>query len=229
MANALVQKGCRVILFDLFGRGYSDSPNVPHDARLYTTQILLAITSSSLPWTPDGFSIIGYSLGGGIAADFAAYFPHLIQGLVLLAPAGLVRPYHFGWQSKLLYNDILPTPILEYLVNKRLTGGDSSSHAVQRLTNSRVSSTATAENAVASEMKGPARHDFNSTPLNRQKPHLTVASVVTWQLGLHQGFIRSFVSSIRYASISGNRETWKMLAALEVPVLIIAGDTDPIM
>jgi hypothetical protein len=70
------------MLFDLWGRGYSDSSDLPHDSRLYGTGILLAITSSPLPWTPGGFSLIGYSLGGGIAADFASSFPNIVRSLV---------------------------------------------------------------------------------------------------------------------------------------------------
>ncbi|KAH7027330.1 Alpha/Beta hydrolase protein [Microdochium trichocladiopsis] len=47
----LVGRGYRVMLFDLFGRGYSDAPqNVPYDVRLYTTQILLVLASSRLSW-----------------------------------------------------------------------------------------------------------------------------------------------------------------------------------
>lgn len=70
------------MLFDLWGRGYSDSVDLPHDDRLYTTEILLALTSSPLAWTPGGFSLIGYSLGGGIAADFASSFPNIVKSLV---------------------------------------------------------------------------------------------------------------------------------------------------
>ena len=73
-----------MILFDLWGRGYSDSSDLPHDSRLYSTAILLAITSSSLPWTPSGFSLIGYSLGGGIAVDFTSHFSKMIKSLVCL-------------------------------------------------------------------------------------------------------------------------------------------------
>jgi pimeloyl-ACP methyl ester carboxylesterase len=168
-------------------------------------------------------------LGGGIAADFAAFFPDLIQGLVLLAPAGLIRPSHFGWQSKLLYNDSLPARFLEHLIRKRLTEGPSSSNSIQKLTKAPASSTPMPETAVAAEVKGMSEVEFRATPLSRQKPHLTVASAVGWQLGHHEGFVRSFVSSIRYSSISGKNETWRKLGSLKVPVLVIVGDSDPIM
>jgi pimeloyl-ACP methyl ester carboxylesterase len=52
---------------------------------------LFAASSSPLPWCTKSFSIIGFSLGGGITMDFAATFPHLIRSVALLAPAGLIR------------------------------------------------------------------------------------------------------------------------------------------
>jgi pimeloyl-ACP methyl ester carboxylesterase len=191
---------------------------------------MLAITSSPISWTPEGFSIIGYSLGGGIAADFAAYFPDLIQGLALLAPAGLIRPYHFGWQSKILYNDFLPTSVLEYLIGRRLGGGDKKQNSVQKLTKTQASSpTADVGNVAAAEAKGMKEVDFHDTALDKRRPNVTVASAVNWQMRFHEGFVRSFVSSIRFASISGNRETWMRLRGLKVPVLVVAGIRDDIM
>ena len=81
------------MLLDLWGRGYTDSVDLIHDSRLYTIEILLAITSSPLCWTGSGsgFSLIHYSLGGGIAADFTRYFPEMVKSVVLLAPSALVR------------------------------------------------------------------------------------------------------------------------------------------
>lgn len=46
VAHGLADKGCRVMMFDLPGRGYSDTPvPTPHSNRLYTTTLLLALTS----------------------------------------------------------------------------------------------------------------------------------------------------------------------------------------
>lgn len=78
------------MLFDLWGRGYSDGVGLPHDDRLYTTQILLAITSSPLAWTPGGFSIIGYSLGGGIVADYASFLPAMVDHVVSIMRLGSI-------------------------------------------------------------------------------------------------------------------------------------------
>lgn len=81
----LTKAGYRVCLVDLFGRGYSDSPQVPYDSSLYVSQ--LALLLAALPdWTK--FHLIGQSMGGGIVASFAYYFPDRIDKLVLVCPAG---------------------------------------------------------------------------------------------------------------------------------------------
>ena len=212
---------------DLFGRGYSDCPDLPHDSRLYSTQILLAITSSPLPWTPEGFSIIGYSLGGGIAVDFAVYFPSIVQSLVLLAPGGLIRTHHFGWQSRLLYSDWVPDIVVSNIVQRRLQGASiskSNSKSKQETGNGGA-----AEQAVSAEIKGNRDPDFESAPLSRSRPGITVASVVQWQVDNHEGFVSSFISSIKHASIGGQKETWQRLRKRSDKVLIVVGKTDTVI
>ena len=112
------------MIIDLFGRGYSDDPSdLKHDSRLYITQILLAIASSDLAWTgTNGFSIIGYSLGGGISAAFTDTFPGLVDSLILLAPSGVVRLKQIAWSSKFLYQaeGVLPEPLM-YVPNFQYT------------------------------------------------------------------------------------------------------------
>lgn len=83
---AMAEAGFRVCTFDLFGRGYSDSPDLPHDERLFNSQILCIL--QNIGWTKS--SVIGYSLGGGIASSFASWFPNSIERLILIAPAGLL-------------------------------------------------------------------------------------------------------------------------------------------
>ncbi|CAG8971102.1 hypothetical protein HYALB_00010679 [Hymenoscyphus albidus] len=226
------KKNCRVMLLDLWGRGYSDSPDLPYDSRLYTTEILLALTSSPLAWTPDGFSIIGYSLGGGIAADFAAYFPKLVKGIALLAPSGLLRPHHLGWSSKVMFSGLIPQRILESSIRKRLTSGPAGTNTVQKLRGEKPTETVAAgpEDAVVAEATtGASSPHSNSVPLNEDKPHLTVESAVKWQIQHNKGFIRSFASSIKYSSISGHAQTWERLRNFGSPVVILAGRTDPII
>ena len=222
LAHALVNLGCRVLLFDLFGRGYSDSPaDLPLDSRLYSTEILIAITSSPIPWTPEGFSIVGYSLGGGIAVDFTVSFPSMVKSLVLLAPAGLIRPSHFGWVSRFMYSDNVPDWLLEWVVERRLRGGPI---------RPQVAKTGDEDHPTTeAEVKGNRNPEYEAVVLVEGRQDLTIAASVKWQLDFHNGFVKSFCNSIKHSSIERRQESWRMLGEREDQVLIVAGRTDPVI
>jgi hypothetical protein len=124
LAHALVRLGCRVLLLDLFGRGYSDSPDLPHDSRLYSTEILIAITSS-LPSCLDTRRIQYCRVfpWRRYRSRLHHRLPTMVPSLVLLAPSGLIRSSHFDWISRLMYSDYVPTWMLELAVYRRLRGG----------------------------------------------------------------------------------------------------------
>lgn len=221
IAEGLVEKGCRVILFDLFGRGYSDSVDLPHDTRLYATQILLAITSSPIAWTPDGFSVVGYSLGGGIAADFASSFPEMVKSVVLLAPSGLIRPVYFGWQHRIMYSGLLTDSLLQWIVKGRLGGTPAAKP---------VTKEGTEENpSTGDELKGNRDPKFEAAILMQSRPEHTIADVVQWQLTNHEGFVRSFVSSMRHSAVAGPRPLWKKLGERQEKILVLAGNEDGVI
>ncbi|KAH0338359.1 alpha/beta-hydrolase, partial [Aureobasidium melanogenum] len=219
LADELVQQGCRVILFDLFGRGFSSTPDPatqPQDIQLFTTQILLVLSSSPLSWTGDGnrFGLIGYSLGGGIAASFTSYFPNLVESLVLIAPAGLMRSERIHWTSKLLYGGLLPQRLVEYLVTaSKAADEEAPSH--------------------------PALMRDSSAQISARRPSVSIADVVSWQLTHHAGFVPAFVSSIQHAPISAQNSSWKSIAArqllspnqrlLESKVLLLLGKDDTVV
>ncbi|KAI9795450.1 MAG: hypothetical protein M1835_005784 [Candelina submexicana] len=246
VAHGLAERRCRVMLFDLWGRGYSDEPSdLPHDTRLFASQVLLALTSSPLSWTSKdsgGFSVIGYSLGGGIAASFTSYFPHMVNNLVLLAPSGLIRPKHISSTSKFLYSTgILPESVLQWLVKRRLRGGQLNASPVKDEESAGVGDAVEEE---APQGSGPA---IAAAPMSKSRPHVEIQGAVVWQLDHHYGFPSAFMSSIRYAPISSQQEDWRRLgqhlsvqnAATEKPVqrrgfqnrkvLIILGRSDPII
>ncbi|KAK0118911.1 hypothetical protein ONS96_011988 [Cadophora gregata f. sp. sojae] len=221
IAHSLVAKGCRVLLFDLFGRGYSDSVDLPHDTRLYSTQILLAVTSSPIPWMPGGFSVIGYSLGGGIAAEFAVAFPEMVKGVVLLAPGGLFRSEHFGWQTRLMYSGFLPDRFVEWIVRGRL-GGRPAERPVMKIGSEE-------EPSLGDEAKGNRDPNFDNAVVMESRPNVTVADVVSWQLEEHTGFVKSFVSSMMWGPIEGPRPWWRVLGEKDEKLLAIAGERDAIV
>jgi pimeloyl-ACP methyl ester carboxylesterase len=53
---------------------------------------------------------------------------------------------------------------------------------------------------------------------------------VKWQLRNHRGFVPAFLSSIRYAPITGQEDNWRRLRdATSNKILLIAGTEDPIV
>ena len=81
--DSLVKKGFHVIRYDLFGRGYSDRPNVKYDPVLYRTQLYDLIISLKLR-TP--VNLAGLSFGGPVVTDFAVNNPSLVDKLILVDP-----------------------------------------------------------------------------------------------------------------------------------------------
>ncbi|KAB5517315.1 Alpha/Beta hydrolase protein [Coniochaeta sp. 2T2.1] len=237
--------GYRVMLFDLFGRGYSDCPTgVEFDGRLYAAQILMVLASSDLSWTGSdgGFHLVGYSLGGGLAVDFARYFGHLVRSLVVVANGGLVRrDRHVGWKSRVLYGrGWLPEWLLEWAVRRRIRpskgGGPDEIEADHDVRG----------------VGGKTDHDANggkgwdSTLLSKRgESQMTVADVMDWQVREHKGFVRAFRSSIRCAPIYDQGEEWREVRAMlelrrrredkNVPglrrgkVLMVLGRTDSVV
>lgn len=169
---------------------------------------MLALTSSPLSWTgaeSGRFSLVGYSLGGGIAASFASFFPQLLSSLVLLAPAGLVRDSQISFQSRLLYSrGLMPESILGYLVGRRLRAGP----LVRPKPNDKKLNAA---DALTEEL--PSRGAAETQVLSREYPHIDVPSAVAWQVNNHSGFVHAFMSSMRHGPILAQRQrgTWTRL------------------
>ena len=76
-----------VIAPDLLGHGKSDKPRTDSSAAAYANGLhdLLSVLGI------DRASVVGHSLGGGVAMQFAYQFPQLVQRLVLVATGGVTR------------------------------------------------------------------------------------------------------------------------------------------
>lgn len=216
---------------DLFGRGYSDAPgDVEYDTRLFVTQILLVLASSRLAWTGEGgLSVVGYSLGGGIAANFAAAFPHLVETLVLLAPAGLIRPANFGLASRLVFvSGLVPERLLACLTRWRMRkpiagavskkprrssssaairGGGGGESLLDTATREIVDPDEEDEENEEDEEEEEAGGPTTQTPFERE-----VERVVHWTLDHHEGFVPAFMSTLRAGPLMGQQEHWRQLA-----------------
>ena len=217
--NLAYKRGCRVMLMDLFGRGWSDGPvDLPYDGRLYASQIFIALTSSPLAWTGEasgGFELVGYSLGGAIAADFTSWFPELVSQLVLIAPGGIIRKENLGWGSRILYSQgWLPESWLHAGVKRRLRVKPNVS-ATQK----------------ASEFRGPMYvnrkeetkgRDAEAAPsaelpenavIRTARGEINIEAAVNWQMENHPGFLPAFMSSIRHTPVYGQQDRWRMIGA----------------
>ncbi|KAK0735008.1 Alpha/Beta hydrolase protein [Lasiosphaeria miniovina] len=224
LAHALVdEKGCRVMMFDLFGRGFSDGVgDLPHDQRLYVTQALLALASSPLPWTgASAFKLVGYSLGGGVAVHFAATFPDLVSSLVLLAPAGLIRPESFGLVTRFVFTTpLIPSRLLAAITKRRLRRPIAAS-------SKRKADTGTADPVSAALAEAADLPDAGAEldPLNRR-----VLRYVQWMVSYHAGFVPAFIGSIRDAPLVGQEAAWRKLGLRpQGSTAVILGDADEII
>ncbi|OAA54730.1 alpha beta hydrolase family [Niveomyces insectorum RCEF 264] len=232
IAHGLVaHAGCRVMLFDLFGRGFSDGVgDLPHDARLYTSQMLLALASSALPWTGDAaFDLLGYSMGGGVAVHFVAAFPRMLRSLILLAPAGLVRPERFGAAARFVFTSgLVPERLLAAITRRRLRRPISSRRTEPRQKDGPShSSSSSKQPSVLEKSTQPIDAsvaevvDVRDTASELEHPEprgsdlgMRVMRYVGWMLTHHEGFVPAFMSCIRDAPLVGQQAVWARLAAI---------------
>ncbi len=71
LSRSLTDAGFQVLIFDLYGRGLSDAPfNVEYSDSLFVQQVQDLLSALSLE--DKKLAVIGFSMGGGIAAAFTA-------------------------------------------------------------------------------------------------------------------------------------------------------------
>ncbi|KAK6978180.1 Alpha/Beta hydrolase protein [Favolaschia claudopus] len=128
----------QVLVYDLYGRGYSDAPRAtPYDAKLYVTQ--LALLLQHIGWVKT--HLLGFSMGGAIAASFVAAFPELVErDVVLVASVGVWGPMpqmkyrHFpGVERRTIrsmFGNSKPTNPLEEIVQQQYKHLPGFGHAV---------------------------------------------------------------------------------------------------
>lgn len=86
LAKGLTTLGFRVLVYDLYGRGFSDHLDSIQDKAFFNQQLDDLLIHLEVE---DPFHLIGYSMGGAIATGFASTYPARVRRLVLLASAGM--------------------------------------------------------------------------------------------------------------------------------------------
>ncbi len=94
IAETMANIGYRVLVYDLYNRGYSDSVGGTHDSQLYLRQLDDLLDDQGLT---EGLTVVGYSMGGMIATELAATEPHRMRRLIVIAPGGVeIRESQFA-------------------------------------------------------------------------------------------------------------------------------------
>lgn len=179
------------------------------------TQILLVLASSPLSWTGDnGLNVIGYSLGGGIAANFAATFPNMVETLILLAPAGLIRPENFGRLSRLIFTSgVIPERVLAWLTKRRLRQPIASAVS-KKVRKAAIANGLVPNGGKESYVDVAVQEAVDPVDEPPQTPfELEVIRYVHWALDTHRGFVTAFMSTIRHAPLLDQHDYWRRLAS----------------
>lgn len=117
----LVQKGYKVLRYDLLGRGFSERVNGDYTPALFSRQ-LKELTDALLP--NENFFLFGTSMGGAVVTAFAAKYPEKVKKLFLLAPAGM--EYKVPLYMKMAQKPVLGEIMFKTLGGKLLLNGSCS-------------------------------------------------------------------------------------------------------
>ncbi|CAF1434116.1 unnamed protein product [Adineta ricciae] len=78
------------LIFDLYGRGWSDAPDVPMNVDLFVSQLVELLFALKL--SHEKYNLFGVSMGGYIVQRFTELYPSRVSKLVLCCSAGLNNP-----------------------------------------------------------------------------------------------------------------------------------------
>lgn len=80
-----------VIAPDLLGHGQSDKPRADYSVAGYANGMRDLLSVLDI----ERVTIVGHSLGGGVAMQFAYQFPHLVDRLILVSSGGVTKDVNF--------------------------------------------------------------------------------------------------------------------------------------
>ena len=82
--NSLKDKGYRVVMMDLFGRGFSDNPDLPQTDYLRANQVIELMEYRGI----ENAALVGLSNGGRIISKIADLDPNKVNSLFYVASVG---------------------------------------------------------------------------------------------------------------------------------------------
>src|SRR4051812_39554937 len=81
-----------VIAPDLLGHGKSDKPRADYSVAAYANGMRDLLSVLDI----DRVTVVGHSLGGGVAMQFAYQFPQLVDRLILVGAGGVTKDVYFA-------------------------------------------------------------------------------------------------------------------------------------
>ena len=85
----LLEKGYRVLRFDLYGRGFSERVKGEHGGELFMAQLTDLIKYLNIDRK---FHLVGLSMGGAISTRFASHHPEKLKSIFLVDCYGIPTP-----------------------------------------------------------------------------------------------------------------------------------------
>ncbi|OIQ31433.1 MAG: alpha/beta hydrolase [Alphaproteobacteria bacterium MedPE-SWcel] len=129
LAQQLSEMGYRVLIYDLYGRGYSDYVPGPQNRAFFHQQLQDLLAHEGIV---GDFILIGYSVGGCIASSFAAENLSRVRQLILIASVGFHTPRtpvaayieEHPWLRDIILKWTYPMVARRY-INTELADGDT--------------------------------------------------------------------------------------------------------
>ena len=104
MKGFLLDAGYSVLVFDHYGRGYSERPRIRYTKDVFVKSLKGLLDSQEIF---EEVHLVGYSMGGPIVGHFTNEFPDMVQSMSLIAPAGFMveNPTKDWWIMKPLIGE----------------------------------------------------------------------------------------------------------------------------
>ncbi|KAG2188179.1 hypothetical protein INT44_000931 [Umbelopsis vinacea] len=199
LSKSLAEDGYRVLTYDLWGRGYSDSPASTYNEGLYMAQLEFLI--QQVGWSDTTFNVVGLSLGGAISTSYTSFRPNLVKRLILVGPAGLMSQKDVPVYTKIFDYPLLVklwlSPIFQPLAIKALSSW-ASAH----------------KGTVSAESK--EAEDFA----------VKIALMATDQITKHSGYFRALINTAKDYPLIGLDDRYKKVGQSKTPVYALWGDAD---
>ncbi len=100
----LLDAGYSVLVFDHFGRGFSERPKIRYTKDVFVQSLKGLLDSQEIS---DQVHLVGYSMGGPVVGHFTKEFPDMVKSISLIAPGGFMHenPTKDWWIMKPLIGE----------------------------------------------------------------------------------------------------------------------------